>query len=152
MLQVHWLAQMVSQYIHKNPNDSRMQHSASDPLGFKPNNNLHINQSFKIHIHHVTSQANCQYVVWGTNLQANLHLKYESPYIHALHHPSFWQGEQDVHTWGSINIPSTWQLTNLTMYSTLPSCAMTFGIGKGVELVKLGLLAKFHAQLVTWAP
>ena len=45
-------------------------------------------------------------------------------------------------------IPSTWLVTNLTMYSTPLNCAVTFGIGEGVESAKLGLLAKFHTQLV----
>ena len=34
------------------------------------------------------------------------------------------------------------------MYSTPPTCTVTFSIGKGVESAKLGLSAKFHAQLV----
>ena len=34
------------------------------------------------------------------------------------------------------------------MYGTLPTCAVTFSISKGVELVKLDLLTKFYAQLI----
>ena len=34
------------------------------------------------------------------------------------------------------------------MYSSTPTYAVLFGIGKDVEYAKLGLLAKFHAQLV----
>ena len=45
-------------------------------------------------------------------------------------------------------IPSPWTITNLTMYGTPPTCTVTFGIGNGVESVKLGFLAKIHAQLV----
>ena len=45
-------------------------------------------------------------------------------------------------------IPNPWPVTNLAMYSTPPTCAVVFGIYKGVELAKLGSLAKFHAQLV----
>ena len=47
-----------------------------------------------------------------------------------------------------MTIPSPWVVTNLSMYSTLPTRAVTFGIGKGVELAKLGPLAKLHTQLV----
>ena len=43
-------------------------------------------------------------------------------------------------------IPSPWLVTNLTMYDTSPTKAVTFGIGNGVELVILGLLAKFHTH------
>ena len=39
-------------------------------------------------------------------------------------------------------------ITNLTIYGTILTCTVTFDIGKGVELAKLGPLAKFHAQLV----
>ena len=53
-----------------------------------------------------------------------------------------------MHTWRLIAIPSPWQVTNLTIYSTLPTCTVLFGISKGVELAKLGSLARFHAQLV----
>ena len=45
-------------------------------------------------------------------------------------------------------IPSPWSVTNLTMYNTLPTCTVIFGVGVDVELVKLGLLAKFNAQLI----
>ena len=48
-------------------------------------------------------------------------------------------------------IPSPWLITNLTLYSSLPTCAVTLSIGDGVESVKLGLLVKFHAQLVSLA-
>ena len=34
---------------------------------------------------------------------------------------------------------------NLTIYSTFPTCNVTFGIGNGMESLKLGFLAKFHA-------
>ena len=53
-----------------------------------------------------------------------------------------------MHTWRLMAIPSPWTVINLAMYSTPPTCTMTFGIFKGVELVKLGFLAKFYAQLV----
>ena len=53
-----------------------------------------------------------------------------------------------MHTWRSIAIPNPWLVTNLTIYGTLPTCAEVFGIVSGVELVKLVLLARFHAQLV----
>ena len=46
---------------------------------------------------------------------------------------------------------SPWPITNLTMYGNPSTCAVTFSIGDGVELVKLGLLAEFHAQLVCLA-
>ena len=52
-----------------------------------------------------------------------------------------------MHTWGSIAITSPWLVTNLTMYGTPLTCAVTFIIG-GVKLAKLGPLAIFHAQLV----
>ena len=45
-------------------------------------------------------------------------------------------------------IPSPWPVTNLTMYSTPLTCAMILSIGDSVELVELGLLAKFYTQLV----
>ena len=45
-------------------------------------------------------------------------------------------------------ISSPCLVTNVTMYSTPPTCAVIFGIDKGVELAKLCPLAKFHAQLV----
>ena len=45
-------------------------------------------------------------------------------------------------------VPSPWPVTNLTMYGNPLTCAMIFGISKCVELAKLGLFAKFHAQLV----
>ena len=48
-------------------------------------------------------------------------------------------------------IPSPWLVINLTMYSTPPTCTVTICIGKGVELVKLGYLHKFQAQLVSLA-
>ena len=53
-----------------------------------------------------------------------------------------------MHTQRLMAIPSPWLVTNLTIYSTPPTCDVIFGIGKGVELAKLGPLAKFHAQLV----
>ena len=53
-----------------------------------------------------------------------------------------------MHTWRLVVIPSPWLVTNLTMYGTLLTCTMTFGISKGVESANLGPLAKFHAQLV----
>ena len=37
------------------------------------------------------------------------------------------------------------------MYSTPPIFTVVFGTGKGVELTKLGPLAKLHAQLVSLA-
>ena len=40
---------------------------------------------------------------------------------------------------GQIAILSPWIVSNLTMYSTPPTYAVTFGIGEGVELAKLGL-------------
>ena len=46
-------------------------------------------------------------------------------------------------------IPSPWPVTNLTIYSTPPTCAVTFCIGDGMESVRFVLLAKFHAQLVS---
>ena len=45
-------------------------------------------------------------------------------------------------------ITNPWQVANLTMYGTPPTCAVTFRIGDGVESVKLDLLASFYAQLV----
>ena len=45
-------------------------------------------------------------------------------------------------------IPNPWLVSNITIYSTHLTCAEIFGIAKGVELAKLGSLAKFHAQLV----
>ena len=48
-------------------------------------------------------------------------------------------------------IPSFWPVINLTVFSSLPICTMTISIHDGVESVKLGLLAKLHAQLVTLA-
>ena len=53
-----------------------------------------------------------------------------------------------MHTQRSMAIPSPWLVTNPTMYGTPPTRTVTFGISKGVESTKLGLLAKFHAQLV----
>ena len=53
-----------------------------------------------------------------------------------------------MHTQRSIAILSPWLVTNLTMYSTTSTCKIIFDIRKGVEYTKLGLLAKFHAQLV----
>ena len=50
-------------------------------------------------------------------------------------------------------IPSPWLVTNLDMYGTPPICTVIFSIGDSVELVKLGLLPRFHAQLyclVAW--
>ena len=35
------------------------------------------------------------------------------------------------------------------MYGIPPTCAVILGIGKGIELAKLGPLAKFHTQLVS---
>ena len=58
-----------------------------------------------------------------------------------------------MHTQRLMAIPSPWPVTNLTMYSTPPIYAVIFGIGDGVELAKMSLLAKFHAQfvcLVAW--
>ena len=52
-------------------------------------------------------------------------------------------------SWRSMDIPSLWLVTSLTMYSTLSTCNVIFSIGNGVELVKLGLLAKFYVQLVS---
>ena len=142
---------MASQYIHTIPNNSRTWHSASDPLWFGPNDNLHVNQSLRTCAHHVTSWANHQCMVWGTNPHMYLHSKYKSLCTYALHHPFFWKIGQDVHTQRLMAIPSPWIVTNLTMYGTPPTCAVTFGIGKGVESAKLGPLAKFHAQLVSLA-
>ena len=45
-------------------------------------------------------------------------------------------------------VPIPWLVTNLTMYGNPQAHVMIFSIGKGVELAKLGPLAKFHAQLV----
>ena len=54
-----------------------------------------------------------------------------------------------MHTQRLMAIPSPWIVTNLTMYSTLPICAVIFSISKGVESVKFVPLAKFHTQLVS---
>ena len=53
-----------------------------------------------------------------------------------------------MHNQRSIVIPSPWPVTNPTIYSTLPIYTVIFNIGNGVESIKLGLFAKFHAQLV----
>ena len=46
-----------------------------------------------------------------------------------------------MHTQRLMAIPSPWLVTNLTIYSTPLTYAVTFGIGKGVELAKLGPLS-----------
>ena len=56
-----------------------------------------------------------------------------------------------MHIQRSIAIPSLWIVANLTMYSNPLICAVMFGISNGVESVKLGLLTRFHAQLVSLA-
>ena len=53
-----------------------------------------------------------------------------------------------MHNWRSMAIPSPWPVTNLTMYSTPPTCAVIFGIGNSVGLVKLGIVSTFYIQLV----
>ena len=45
-------------------------------------------------------------------------------------------------------IPRFWPETNLTMYGIFPTHAIIFNISDGVESVNLGLLVKFHAQLI----
>ena len=45
----------------------------------------------------------------------------------------------------------SWLVANLTMYSTPLTCAVIFGISKGVELDTLDPLAKFHTYLVSLA-
>ena len=45
-------------------------------------------------------------------------------------------------------VPKPWLVTNLSMYSTPLICPVIFNISEGVELAKLGPLAKFDAQLV----
>ena len=45
-------------------------------------------------------------------------------------------------------IPSPWLVTNLTIYSTPPTCAVIFGVSECVELARLGFLARFYAQLI----
>ena len=142
-LQVHWLAQRASQCTHTIPNDSKMQHSASDPFWSGPDDNLHINQSLIKYAHYVISWANHRYVAWGTDPRIYLHSKYESLCTYALCHPFFWQRVQDVHTWRLIVIPRPWPVTNLIMYSTHLTCAVIFGIDNGVESIKLVLLASF---------
>ena len=42
-------------------------------------------------------------------------------------------------------ISSPWPVTNLTIYGTPPTRVVTFSVGDSKELVRLGLLAKFHA-------
>ena len=84
----------------------------------------------------------------GTDPCAYSHSKCESLCTYALHHPSFSQKVQDVYTWRSMAIPSPWSVTNLTIYSTFPTHAVTFGIGNGVESAKKSLLISFHAQFV----
>ena len=54
-----------------------------------------------------------------------------------------------MHTWRLMAIPIPWLVTNLTMYSTPPTCAVAFGNGQCEELAKLGPLTEFHTQLIS---
>ena len=55
-----------------------------------------------------------------------------------------------MYTQRSMAILIPFLIINLTMYGTPSTCTVTFGIGEGMELTKLGLLDKSHAQLVVW--
>ena len=44
-----------------------------------------------------------------------------------------------------------WLVANLTIYGIPPTLTVISSISKGVELAKLGPLARFHAQLVSLA-
>ena len=49
-----------------------------------------------------------------------------------------------------MSIPSLWPVSNLAMYGTPPACAVTFGIGEGIESVKLGFLANLMLNWSVW--